>query len=140
MSTVAAGRVAPSPAASPVPPERPADLSVRVRLVAPVSARVVVPVVRRMVLPVVHRVVVPIGVLVALLVATLILPSVADAASPTPTRPSGTDTRSPLEGPGFVGAPVAALAAVLAIAVLALIVTTIYVRVTSGPGAPPPRE
>ena len=91
-------------------------------------------------LPVVLRAVVSVVVLLGLVLATLVLPPITGAASPTPTRPASTDTRSPLEGPGFVGAPAAALAAVLAIAVLALVVTTIYVRVTSEPGEPPPRE
>ena len=124
MITFAVGHGAPPHAGCHVPMDRPAGLAVAVRVVVPVAVRAVLPVV----------------MLFALLLATLVLPPITDAASPTPTRPASTDTRSPLEGPGFVGAPAAALAAVLAIAVLALIVTTIYVRVTAGPGAPPPRE
>jgi hypothetical protein len=61
-------------------------------------------------------------------------PPIAIAASPSPTRAASTDTRSPLEGPGFVGAPLAAILAVLAIAVVAILVTTAYVRLTAGRG------
>jgi hypothetical protein len=70
----------------------------------------------------------------------ILVPPVALAASPSPTRPASTDTRSPLEGPGFVGAPLAAILAVLAIAAVAVLVTVAYVRVTAGREEPPPTD
>jgi hypothetical protein len=77
-------------------------------------------------------------VVVACLVAVMLgLPSTALGASPSPSRPASTDTRSPLEGPGFVGAPLAAIVAVLGIAVLAVLVTMLYVRLTSDRSQPP---
>jgi hypothetical protein len=65
-------------------------------------------------------------------------PSIALAASPSPTRPTSSDTRSPLEGPGFVGAPLAAILAVLAIAAVTVLVTTAYVRLTANRDKPRP--
>jgi hypothetical protein len=52
------------------------------------------------------------------------------AASPSPSRVVSTDTRSALEGPGFVGAPGLAIALVVALGLAALIVTLAYVRLT----------
>jgi hypothetical protein len=73
------------------------------------------------------------------LVFDLVVPAVVSAASPSPTQASGGDTRSPLEGPGLVGNPVAAMVAVLAIAIFSILVTAAYVRLTGGrsPGPPP---
>ena len=60
-------------------------------------------------------------------------PGVALAASPQPSSGAG-DTRSAGEAPGFVGAPLVAVAAVLALGVLAVLATIGYVRLTGGPG------
>jgi hypothetical protein len=56
--------------------------------------------------------------------------AVAVAATPAPTEAVGGDTRSPQEGPGLVGNPVGAIAAVLGLGLLAVIGTTVYVRLT----------
>jgi hypothetical protein len=53
------------------------------------------------------------------------------AAEPS-TPPAGGDPRSSGEGPGLVGQPVVAVVVVLAIALLAIVLTTAYVRLTSG--------
>jgi hypothetical protein len=76
-------------------------------------------------------------VLACLVAVMLSLPLTALGASPSPSRPASTDTRSPLEGPGFVGAPLAAILAVLGIAVLAVLVTLVYVRMTANSTQPP---
>ena len=62
--------------------------------------------------------------------------AVAAAATPTPTEAVGGDTRSPQEGPGLVGNPLGAIAAVLGLGLLAVIGTTVYVRLTGGARTP----
>jgi hypothetical protein len=52
------------------------------------------------------------------------------AASPAPTGAVGGDPRSPQEGPGLVGDPLGAILAVLVLALVAVIATTAYVRLT----------
>lgn len=69
-----------------------------------------------------------------LVVATWADPAAALAASPLPSILPGSDTRSSGEGPGLVGDPALALFGVLGIAVLAILATLVYVRVTSPPG------
>ena len=61
------------------------------------------------------------------------------AASPTAesTPATGGDPRSSGEGPGLVGEPGLAILAVVAIAILAVLVTTAYVRWTSSRSEPP---
>jgi hypothetical protein len=59
---------------------------------------------------------------------------VALAASAEPTPGTGGDPRSNGQGPGLVGTPGLAILGVLAIAALAIVATTIYVRVTAPPG------
>jgi hypothetical protein len=63
---------------------------------------------------------------------------VALAASPTPAQ--GGDPRSSGEGPGLVGQPGLAILAVMGIAVLAIVVTRIYVRLTEPESGPPNRR
>jgi hypothetical protein len=63
----------------------------------------------------------------------LLLPALVFAASPAPSGGTGSDTRSPGEGPGLVGAPGLAILAVLGIGVLALVITLAYVRLTEAP-------
>ncbi|HEX5822978.1 MAG TPA: hypothetical protein VFY18_00840 [Candidatus Limnocylindrales bacterium] len=52
------------------------------------------------------------------------------AASPEPSVAAGGDPRSNGQGPGLVGTPGLAILVVLAVALVAVIVTTIYVRLT----------
>ncbi len=68
-------------------------------------------------------------------------PAVAIAASPEPTPVTGGDPRSAGEGPGFVGAPLFAILAVIALGVGTAVLTILYVRLTGGPArrAGPPR-
>ena len=53
------------------------------------------------------------------------------AAEPSPSALGG-DPRSSGEGPGLVGEPFLALAAVLLIAIVAVVATTAWVRLTAG--------
>jgi hypothetical protein len=72
--------------------------------------------------------------------ATAIAPVVVLAASPGPSPVAGGDTRSGGEGPGLVGSPLAAIVAVLLIALASIVLTLVYVRLTSGrPTEPPAR-
>jgi len=75
-----------------------------------------------------------VGAGIAGTLTSLLLAGVALGASPTPSRPPSTDTRSALEGPGFVGSPELAILGVLAIAAVALLATFLYVRMSGGPG------
>lgn len=72
------------------------------------------------------------GLLVAL--ARLVLgAAVVRAATPTPSPPVG-DPRSPGQGPGLVGDPLLAVGVVLLVALAAVLVTLLYVRITPEPG------
>jgi hypothetical protein len=64
---------------------------------------------------------------------------IALGASPS-SPPAGGDPRSSGEGPGLVGQPFLALLAVVAIALVAVVVTTAYVRLTARPDKPTPRQ
>ena len=55
------------------------------------------------------------------------------AASPEATLRPGSDTRTTGGGPGLVGEPLLALLAVLGIALLSLVASLAYVRLTGGP-------
>jgi hypothetical protein len=61
----------------------------------------------------------------------LMFASTALGASPTPSGMPGGDPRSSGQGPGLVGDPISAVAAVLAIGLGALILTLVYVRMTA---------
>ena len=61
---------------------------------------------------------------------SLLVAASALAAEPTPT-PIGGDPRSPGEGPGFVGEPLLAIGAVIGIALVAVVATTAWVRLTA---------
>jgi hypothetical protein len=74
------------------------------------------------VLPAVLRAIVPVAM--------------AASPSPEPSQLAGGDPRSSGEGPGLVGEPGIALLAVLGIAVAALLVTSLYVRLTGGASDP----
>ncbi len=65
-------------------------------------------------------------------IALAALPARAAAAEPSPT-PLGGDPRSAGEAPGFVGDPLLAIAVVIGIALLAIVVTLAWVRLTGGP-------
>lgn len=76
------------------------------------------------------------GLLLALgaawwLVDAIAAPQVALAASPEPTVRPGSDTRSSGAGPGLVGDPLFAIAAVVAIGLAALVLSLSYVRLTA---------
>jgi hypothetical protein len=64
-------------------------------------------------------------------VVVLGLPPWASGAEPSPT-PLGGDPRSAGEAPGFVGDPLAAIAVVIGIAMIAILVTLAWVRLTDG--------
>ena len=55
------------------------------------------------------------------------------AASPTPTAEIGGDPRSSGQGPGLVGDPLLAIGIVVAIGLVVLGATLLYVRATGGP-------
>jgi hypothetical protein len=63
-------------------------------------------------------------------VAAMIVPGTVLAASPSPTAGSGGDTRSVGEGPGLVGSPMMAIGIVVAIAILSVAASLVYVRAT----------
>ena len=69
----------------------------------------------------------------------VLLPGAVLAADPSPTAAAAGDPRSAGEGPGLVGDPPWAIGIVVAIAVLSLVATLVYVRATAGrtvdPGA-----
>ena len=70
--------------------------------------------------------------LLAIALAVLVW-SPALAASPSPSgRAGGGDPRSSGEGPGLIGDPLSAIAAVLGIGVASLVVTYLYIRLTAG--------
>jgi hypothetical protein len=65
--------------------------------------------------------------------AQLVGDGVSAALAASPSAPAaGGDPRSSGEGPGLVGQPVVAVIVVLAIALLAIVLTTAYVRLTGG--------
>ena len=70
------------------------------------------------------------GFLIIAGVVLVILPGSALAASPDPTAVVGSDTRSSGEGPGLVGAPLAAILGVVGIGLLTLLLTLAWVRLT----------
>lgn len=61
---------------------------------------------------------------------TFALPPLLIAASPAPSQPGGGDPRSSGQGPGLVGDPLAAIIIVAAIAVVSIVATLAYVRLT----------
>jgi hypothetical protein len=62
------------------------------------------------------------------------------AASPEATARPGTDTRTTGGGPGLVGDPALALLGVLGIALLSVLATLAYVRLTGGPRRDTPED
>ena len=70
----------------------------------------------------------------AALTAWLASAAATVAASPTPDPIVG-DPRSSGQGPGLVGDPLFALIAVVAIGIVSVLATLVYVRLTAGRGA-----
>jgi hypothetical protein len=70
------------------------------------------------------------GALAAAVAAWSVAAGVAFAASPSPA--AGGDPRSSGQGPGLVGDPAFAVLAVLAIGIVTLAVTLVYIRLTGG--------
>ncbi len=62
----------------------------------------------------------------------LVTAGTALGADPTATPETAGDPRSSGQGPGFVGAPLLAIGLVLGIAVVAVLATWVYVRMTGG--------
>ena len=75
-----------------------------------------------------------VGVLSRATVAMLALPSLVLGASPAPSQPGAGDPRSSGQGPGLVGDPLTALIIVGAIALLSIVATLAYVRLTRDRG------
>ncbi len=79
------------------------------------------------------------GLFGAWLLAASIGPILADSPSPTPGPYGGGDTRTAGQGPGLVGSPLYALGGVLAIALISIGISLVYLRLspaTSEPLAP----
>ena len=66
-------------------------------------------------------------------IALAALPGRVAAAEPSPT-PLGGDLRRAGDAPGFVGDPLLAIVVVIGIALLAIVVTLAWVRLTGGRG------
>ena len=62
----------------------------------------------------------------------LLLPGSVFAASPAPSRLAGSDMRSSGQGPGLVGEPLLATLGVLGIAVVTIVLTLAFVRLSGG--------
>jgi hypothetical protein len=71
------------------------------------------------------------GIAAAVVLFLVALPSTVLAATPVPTNAEVGDPRSSGQGPGLVGDPLAAILIVAAIAVLTVLATLAYVRLTS---------
>ena len=65
-----------------------------------------------------------------------VLVASVQAASPEPPTVGGGDPRSDGQGPGLVGAPGVAILAVVAIGLAAVVLTSLYVRLTRPPAPP----
>ena len=68
------------------------------------------------------------------------VPASVLAASPSASPGAAGDTRSPGEGPGLVGQPVLAVALVVLIAVVTVVATLAYLRLTAQRGDGPPPQ
>jgi hypothetical protein len=74
-----------------------------------------------------------VGAVLTAILLIAITASPALAQDPSASTAPGGDPRSPGRGPGLVGDPLVAVAIVLAIAIVAVLVTLAYVRLTSRP-------
>jgi hypothetical protein len=82
-----------------------------------------------------RRLIVVLAGLAGALTAWLACVAMALAASPVPSAGTGGDPRSSGQGPGLVGDPLFAIAAVVVIGVVALVATLGWVRLTADRGA-----
>lgn len=64
-----------------------------------------------------------------------LVPSMAFAATPSPSPGAAGDTRSAGDGPGLVGAPGLAIGGVLALGLGTVVLTVIYIRLSERPDA-----
>ncbi len=65
-------------------------------------------------------------------------PALAESPSPGPGYAGGGDTRSAGQGPGLQGSPLYAIGGVIAIALVSIGITLLYLRLTpAGPKDPP---
>ncbi|MBM4409156.1 MAG: hypothetical protein FJ038_11325 [Chloroflexi bacterium] len=81
--------------------------------------------------------VVVLGGWAGVMAAPIVLPAVAPqagAATPSATPGDAGDTRSAGQGPGLVGEPLMAIAAVLLLGVAAALLTLAYIRLTNARG------
>ena len=73
-----------------------------------------------------------VAILAVIVISRLTIVTSVLAASPTPSGAIGGDPRSAGQGPGLVGDPATAVLFVLAIGLIATLVTLAYVRLTGG--------
>jgi hypothetical protein len=73
-------------------------------------------------------------------VATAVAPAAVLATAPSASPIAGGDTRSGGEGPGLVGSPLSAIVAVLLIALVSIVLSLAYVRLTSRRATEPPTQ
>jgi hypothetical protein len=85
------------------------------------------------IIAVVFRLLLRVALLTSLPIALLMaLAAPVLAASPSPSGDVGGDPRSPGQGPGLVGDPATAVLLVIAIGLVAVAVTLLYVKATGG--------
>jgi hypothetical protein len=70
------------------------------------------------------------GLFAAWLLAVSIGPALADSPSPSTAAYGGGDTRTAGQGPGLVGSPLYAIGGVLAVALISIGITLVYLRVS----------
>jgi hypothetical protein len=76
------------------------------------------------------------GLFLAWLVGAAIGPVLAASPAPSPGADYGGDTRTSGQGPGLVGSPLYAIGGVLAVALVSIGITLVYVRATDKSRAP----
>lgn len=76
------------------------------------------------------------GMWLAIALAVAACSETPDASPSASSGPAGGDPRSSGEGPGLIGDPGTAILIVLAIAFASVVVTSLYVRLTSGRSRP----
>jgi hypothetical protein len=76
------------------------------------------------------------GLFLAWLLALSLGPALAASPAPSAGSDYGGDTRTSGQGPGLVGSPLYALGGVLAVALISIGITLIYVRATNDPERP----
>jgi hypothetical protein len=71
------------------------------------------------------------GLALAWLLGLSILPALAASPAPSAGSDYGGDTRTSGQGPGLVGSPLYAIGGVLAVALISIGITLVYVRATA---------